>query len=287
MARSMTAYASAEATSELGQLRLELRSVNHRFLELGFKLPEELRALEPKLRERIQKVAQRGKIDLSLRFRASPQSHELALNEPLVDGLLALAERLHNQRPELAPLSTANVLAWPGAVQSNELDSEALRSQVLQVLEQALREFEQARSREGNQLAELLGQRVRAIEALRAQALTLGPQIRAALGEKLRVRMAEFQATLDANRLEAELVMQLQKLDVDEELERLAIHLIEAERVLQLSEPIGRRLDFLIQELHREANTFGAKSVDARTSQIGVDMKVLIEQVREQVQNLE
>ena len=287
MARSMTAFANAESNGILGQLRFELRSVNHRFLELGLKLPEELRALEPHLREMAQKLIQRGKVDLTLRFKAPMQQEALALNQPLVEGLLALADALHNRHPELKPLSTSDVLAWPGAVQVSECDSEGLKKAAITTFRECLSEFDAARAREGNKLAETLRDKLLQLGQLREQALLLLPHIKVALHEKLTLRLAEFKDTLDPSRLEAELILTLHKLDVDEELERLRIHLLEAERVLGLSEPIGRRMDFLIQELHRECNTFGAKSVDARTSQLGIDMKVLVEQVREQVQNLE
>ena len=287
MARSMTAFANAESNGILGQLRFELRSVNHRFLEFGLKLPEELRALEPHLREMAQKSIQRGKVDLTLRFKAPIQQEALALNQPLVEGLLALADALHNRHPELKPLSTSDVLAWPGAVQGSECDSEGLKKAAISAFRECLSEFDAARAREGNKLAETLRDKLLQLGQLREQALLLLPQIKVALHEKLTLRLAEFKDTLDPSRLEAELILNLHKLDVDEELERLRIHLLEAERVLGLNEPIGRRMDFLIQELHRECNTFGAKSVDARTSQLGIDMKVLVEQVREQVQNLE
>ncbi len=287
MARSMTAFANSDATGALGQLRFELRSVNHRFLELGLKLPEELRALEPQLREMAQKLIQRGKVDLTLRYKAPAQQDALALNQPLVEGLLALADTLHNRHPELKPLSTADVLAWPGAVLGAENDNEGLKKLALSCFRDCLNEFDAARAREGDKLAQTLRDKLAQLSVLRAQALNLLPQIKTALHEKLTLRLAEFKDTLDPSRLEAELVLNLHKLDVDEELERLRIHLIEGERVLALNEPIGRRLDFLIQELHRECNTFGAKSVDARTSQLGIDMKVLVEQVREQVQNIE
>jgi uncharacterized protein (TIGR00255 family) len=201
--------------------------------------------------------------------------------------LLALADDLHNRHPELKPLSTADVLAWPGAVQGSEQDLDGLRKAALKVFAECLSEYDAARAREGDKLAQNLREKLAQLGALREQALLLLPQIKTALHERLQARVAEFRETLDPNRLEAELVLNLHKFDVDEELERLRIHLLEGERVLNLNEPIGRRLDFLVQELHRECNTFGAKSIDVRTSQLGVDMKVLVEQVREQVQNLE
>ena len=287
MARSMTAFGQADGQSPLGQLRFEIRSVNHRFLELGLKLPEEFRSLEPQLREAAQKRIQRGKVDVGLRYFANLGAESLALNSTMVEALLAIADDLHNRHPELKPLTTADVLAWPGAVRGAELDTEALKSAALELFQRALAEFDAARGREGEKLAETLREKLVQLESLRVQALALIPGIKAVLREKLSTRMAEFAENLDPARLEAELILNLHKLDVDEELERLRIHLIEAQRVLNLREPMGRRLDFLVQELHRECNTFGAKSIDARTSQLGVDMKVLVEQVREQVQNLE
>jgi uncharacterized protein (TIGR00255 family) len=287
MARSMTAFSNAEHNDSQAQLRIEIRSVNHRFLELGIKLPEELRALEPVWRERIQKRVQRGKVDVYVRLKTQVGASALCLNDGFVDSLMQLSRRLGGHYSELKPLTTADVLAWPGAVVQTELDTEGLRSKANQVLGAALDDFDAAREREGNKLAEVLLDRVSQLNALREKAIAAMPAIRAALKEKLQARMSELQTTLDPARLEAELVLNLQKLDVDEELERLRIHLLETERVLATKEPIGRRLDFLVQELHRECNTFGAKSVDAGTSQLGVDLKVIVEQIREQVQNLE
>jgi len=172
-------------------------------------------------------------------------------------------------------------------MQGSELDADALRALFLVELTALLTEFDLARRREGTQLAQLLLIRASGLRALREQALVLMPMIRAALKEKLLNRFAELKAELDPSRLEAELMLALQKMDVDEELDRLRVHLDEVERVIGLNEPVGRRLDFLVQELHRECNTFGAKSADARSTQISVDMKVLVEQMREQLQNLE
>jgi uncharacterized protein (TIGR00255 family) len=287
MARSMTAFASAERSDAWGQLRVEFRSVNHRFLELTIKMPDELRSLEPIWREHIQKRVQRGKVDVFVRLKSNAIAGSLQINQPVIDSLLAATSALQSRFPELRPMGTAEVLAWPGVVVQSESDPEALRKQATAVLEQALADYDVARAREGDKLAEVLAERVQQLTEIREKALLLLPHIRIALKEKLMARLAEFQGQLEPNRLEAELVLQLQKLDVDEELERLRIHLLEATRVLGSGEAIGRRLDFLVQELHRECNTFGAKSVDAQTSQMAVDMKVLVEQFREQVQNLE
>jgi uncharacterized protein (TIGR00255 family) len=287
MSRSMTAYANAEAQLAQGQIRVEIRSVNHRFLELGVKIPEELRALEPQIRERVQARVQRGKLDLNVRYKAEPGQGGLRLNQTVIDSLIRIADDLHNRNPELKPLSTADVLAWPGAVEGNDSDTEALKSEVVRVIDSLLKSFDEARVREGEKLAATLLDKVAQIADIRTQALGMMPLIRQNLQERLRAKVAEFQESLEPNRIEAELVMYLNKMDVDEELERLRIHLEEISRVLKLREPIGKRLDFLVQELHRECTTFGNKSIDARTSQMGVDLKVLVEQIREQVQNLE
>lgn len=287
MSRSMTAYANAEAQLAQGQIRVEIRSVNHRFLELGVKIPEELRALEPQIRERVQARVQRGKLDLNVRYKTEPGQGGLRLNQSVVDSLIRIADDLHNRNPELKPLSTADVLAWPGVVETHDSDTEAFKNEVVRVIDGLLKSFDEARVREGEKLAATLLDKVSQIAAIRTQALALMPLIRQTLQERLRAKMAEFQESLEPNRIEAELVIYLNKMDVDEELERLRIHLEEITRVLKLREPIGKRLDFLVQELHRECTTFGNKSVDARTSQMGVDLKVLVEQIREQVQNLE
>jgi len=287
MPHSMTAFASRELNDAIGSLRLEIKSVNHRFFEFSQKMPDEFRALEPQVRERAQKLIQRGKVDLYVRFKASAGGNSLAINTPLVEQLINVASDLHNRHPELRPMGTAEVLMWPGVMQGSELDAESLRARFLVELAALLTEFDLARRREGTQLAQLLLDRALGLRALREQALVLMPMIRAALKEKLSNRFAELKAELDPSRLEAELMVALQKMDVDEELDRLRVHLDEVERVIGLNEPVGRRLDFLVQELHRECNTFGAKSADARSTQISVDMKVLVEQMREQLQNLE
>ena len=287
MPHSMTAFASRELSNSIGSLRLEIKSVNHRFFEFSPKMPDEFRALEPQVRASAQKLIQRGKVDLYVKFKATAGANSLAVNEALVDQLINLASDLHNKHPELRPMGTAEVLQWPGVMQGTEQDSDTLRALFLSELNLLLIEFDAARRREGTQLTQLLLDRASGLRALRDQALLLMPQIRAALKEKLSNRFAELKAELDPSRLEAELMLALQKMDVDEELDRLRVHLDEVERVMTLSEPVGRRLDFLVQELHRECNTFGAKSADARSTQISVDMKVLVEQMREQLQNLE
>jgi len=288
MIRSMTAFASAERQTPWGTLGCELRAVNHRYLELSVRAPEELRVLEPALRERIGAKVQRGKLELSLRLRAAPDaaSATLRLNEPLLDQLAAASRTFGPRFPGLT-VDFATLLALPGVMQQDGIDSAGLQGEALALAEETIAEFLRAREREGEMLAATLRERLAGVEAACAQVRQWLPEIRTGLRTRLEARFAELAPALDPGRLEQEFVLWLQKLDVDEELDRLATHIAEARRVLGLREAVGRRLDFLMQEFNREANTLGSKSVDARTSQVAVELKVLIEQMREQVQNLE
>jgi len=288
MIRSMTAFASADRQTPWGTLGCELRAVNHRYLELSVRAPEELRVLEPALRERIGAKVQRGKLELSLRLRAAPDatSATLRLNEPLLDQLAAASRTFGPRFPGLT-VDFATLLALPGVVQQDGIDSAGLQGEALALAEETIAEFLRAREREGEMLAATLRERLAGVETACAQVRQWLPEIRAGLRTRLEARFAELAPALDPGRLEQEFVLWLQKLDVDEELDRLATHIAEARRVLGLREAVGRRLDFLMQEFNREANTLGSKSVDARTSQVAVELKVLIEQMREQVQNLE
>ena len=288
MPKSMTAYGSAEGPTALGHLRLEMRTVNHRFLEISTKLPEELRSLEPVMRERIGQRLSRGKLDLSARLRSDPERPAtLIINHALLDQLTGLVDELTRRNGRLAAGHASDLLNWPGLVTTGEYDVEEVGKQVLMLIDRALDSLEAQREREGKRLAEVMGERVAGLRTARLAAIELLPTIRQGLRDKLMAKLAEIVASVDPQRIEQEIVFALQKMDVDEELDRLGIHLEEMARTLSRSEPVGRRLDFLTQELHREANTFGSKSTDARTSQLAVDMKVLIEQIREQVQNLE
>ena len=287
MIRSMTAYAAGERATKWGALSGELRAVNHRFLELGLRLPEELRAFEAMLRERVAARIARGKLDLVLRLRAASAGEALQVDEALVDRLAALAQRLAVRFPQLQ-VQFADLLQFPGVLQSGGLDGEALQREALAVLDAVLDDFIAAREREGGKLAAVIGERADAIERIVAEVRTLVPQIRAGQRQKLQARLADLGTPLEPGRLEQELVLWLQKLDVDEELDRLGSHLAELRRILKGGkEPVGRRLDFLLQEFNREANTLGSKSVDARTSNAAVELKVLIDQIREQIQNIE
>jgi uncharacterized protein (TIGR00255 family) len=286
MIRSMTAFASGERATTSGTLGCELRAVNHRFLELGVRLPEELRTLEPALRERVAGRVARGKIDLTFRLRAPEGGDMLRLDPRLVAQLSELALDLQPRFPALR-VELTELLQFPGVLQSATGDSESLQADALALLDQVLAEFVAAREREGRNLSTVILERVDAIARRAADVRELMPAIRAGQRHKLQARLADLAQPADPGRLEQELVLWLQKLDVDEELDRLDSHVVEIRRVLDQSEPVGRRLDFLLQEFNREANTLGSKSVDVRTSQAAVDLKVLIDQVREQIQNIE
>ena len=286
MIRSMTAFASGERATEWGVLGCELRAVNHRFLELGLRLPEELRIYEPMLRERVASRVSRGKLDLAMRLRAPDADGGLHLNETMVTELSRLNIGLTARFPGLRT-SLTELLQYPGVLQGRGVDPEALQGEVLTLLDAVLDDFLATREREGGKLAAVIGERADAITRIAAEVRTLVPQIRIGQRQKLDARLADLAQPADPGRVEQELVMWLQKLDVDEELDRLDSHLSELRRILKQREPVGRRLDFLLQEFNREANTLGSKSVDARTSNAAVELKVLIDQIREQIQNIE
>ncbi|WP_146908395.1 YicC/YloC family endoribonuclease [Arenimonas daejeonensis] len=287
MIRSMTAFAACERAATGGSLACELRAVNHRFHELSVRAPEELRAIEPALRERVAQKVSRGKVDLVLRFRPNAGGRaELKVNEPLLDQLSDLATRAHSRFPGLRT-DFIELMRFPGVVEEDALDQAGLQAEALALLDTTLAEFVASREREGAKLAAVMRERIDGIERITAQVKQWLPEIRVALRAKLETKLADLKLPLEPGRLEQEVVLNLQKIDVDEELDRLASHVSEARRVLGLPEAVGRRLDFLMQEFNREANTLGSKSVDSRTTQAAVELKVLIEQLREQVQNLE
>ncbi len=286
MIRSMTAFASGERATPWGTLGCELRSVNHRFLEVGVRLHDELRVLEPVLRERIAARVSRGKLDLTLRLRAPEGGNGLQLDHARLRELSELAIDMTSRFPGLHTDFT-QLLQFPGVLQAPVADVAALHEQAVALLEEVLDEFVASREREGAKLSAVIGDRIDGIARIAGEVRTLMPAIRAGQRSKLESRLADLPQPLDPGRLEQELVLWLQKLDVEEELDRLESHVSEARRVLKLKEAVGRRLDVLLQEFHREANTLGSKSVDSRSSAAAVELKVLIDQVREQIQNIE
>ena len=288
MIRSMTAFAREQGHGEYGELTWEIRSVNHRFLESTVRLPEELRAIEPVVRERVTLRLGRGKVECNLRFKAATAAAtELKVNDGLVDQILAAADKMAHRLHSSHQLSIMDLLRWPGVLETAEQDFTPLQEAAVELLDKTIDSLLEAREREGGRLAELIAQRITSMRAQVELARERMPQVIAAVRDRLRSRLAEVAETLDQARLEQEMALLAQRLDVDEEMDRLRTHLDEVERVLEQDEPVGRRLDFLMQELNREANTLGSKSADSETTAVSVEMKVLIEQMREQVQNIE
>lgn len=287
MIRSMTAFAACERAATGGHLSCELRAVNHRYLELGIRAPEDLRSIETAFRERLAQKISRGKVDLGFRYRPlAGSSGALRVNESLLGQLSELATKAHSRFPGLRTEFT-ELLRYPGVIEEEAFDQAGLQADALALLDQTIAQFVLAREREGANLAAVMRERVDGIERIVAQVREWLPDIRSALRARMEAKIADLKLPLDPGRLEQEVVLNLQKIDVDEELDRLSSHVAEARRVFALPEAVGRRLDFLMQEFNREANTLGSKSVDSRTTQAAVELKVLIEQLREQVQNLE
>ncbi|MBT9611994.1 MAG: YicC family protein [Burkholderiales bacterium] len=288
MIYSMTGYAALSQELPQGTLNLEIKSVNSRYLDTQFRIVDELRGLEPSLRELIGARLARGKIDCRLGFSAAITAESLSrVNSGLIDQLLSLNQLVQERAPNAAPLSVAEILRWPGVIASEELSKEALKDAVLALLTQALDDLAATRSREGAKLKDILLDRAAQMEGLVARIKPKTATIVANFQEKLRQKIKEAEVGGDDERIRQEIVLFAQKIDVDEELERLTTHLTELKRVLGKGGGVGKRLDFLMQELNREANTLGSKSVDAEMSQASMDMKVLIDQMREQIQNIE
>ncbi len=289
MPRSMTGFARREAKLSWGTAVWEIRSVNHRYLEPSFRLPEDFREIEPHLRDAMRKSLQRGKVEASLSIQWEHEAEaDLGINLSRVTQLAKAATQINDVLGKAAaPLSALEILKWPGVMQKQELDREVMQAAVLSVFEDALTGLIEHRSREGAELEQLILQRLDAVSAQVVKVRARMPEILAAQREKLQTKLAALQIDLDPDRLEQEIVMLAQKADVDEELDRLDTHVIEVKRSLKQTDSLGRRLDFLMQELNREANTLSSKSIVSDTTQAAVELKVLIEQMREQVQNIE
>lgn len=288
MLRSMTAFARQEQSSAWGAIIWELRSVNHRYLETTIRLPEILRGLELPTRERVAAALSRGKVECILKLQSTgPVLSAISLNRPLVERLLEIANEVEHLIGPGTGLQLGEVLRWPGVISEVESDSDELQQLVLGGLDAALVELISTREREGQRIAELLQQRCEAIGIQIQRVRIRRPEVQARWREKLLARLADIAANADPGRLEQELVLIAQRLDVEEELDRLEGHLTEIQEVLRRTEPVGRRLDFLMQELNREANTLSSKSADTETTRAAVELKVLIEQMREQIQNIE
>ncbi|NCF28746.1 MAG: YicC family protein [Gammaproteobacteria bacterium] len=288
MIRSMTAFARSERTEQWGTAYWELRSVNNRYLDVTPRLPEEVRAIEGAIRERVRARLGRGKVDCTLRLSLGAGSDaslelDLELARRIAEATREIDALLHDP----ARINAVDVLRWPGVVQTQSPDIDAVGKAVLELLDDALKELVTTREREGQHIDGLLRQRCDEIQALTGAVRQRLPEVLEACRQRLRDRLAEFAEQLNEERLEQEMAMVAQKTDVAEELDRLDAHIKEVRRVLDEEQPAGRRLDFLMQELNREANTLGSKSIDTETTRASVDLKVFIEQMREQIQNVE
>ena len=288
MLNSMTGFARETAESPFGTITCELRAVNHRFLDVQFRLPEELRPKEIELRGQIGERVKRGKVECALYLRrGSGKGAEMTIDESLVRqigaGAATVADLLHNTR-EIDPV---DVLRWPGVVSEAEIDAEPLYEESKQVIDAALAALVEMRSSEGERIATMIESRLDDILAIAAGVRDRMPSVLDAVRNKLLERIEKLDVEADPARLETELALIAQKLDVDEEVDRLESHVSEVRTAMKSDEPVGRRLDFLMQELNREANTLGSKSADTETTKSAVDLKVLIEQMREQIQNVE
>ena len=296
MISSMTGFARREMSGPFGELTCELRSVNHRYLEPGFRLPEELRSLEGELRQRLAKELRRGKLDCTIHLRGSHQAErELRVDEAALQRLLKRTEEIAGRLPGgtlfgallgTARVDPLEVLRWPGVLRDDAPDTESLQGACRALFQETIKEMVAARRREGQRLRELIDQRCDSLAELVASLRTRMPELQTRLRNRLQERLAELGTAVDASRFEQEVALLLQRADVDEELDRLDGHIVEIRRVIEGDEAAGRRLDFLMQELNREANTLSSKSQELDVTRIAVDMKVLIEQMREQVQNI-
>jgi len=288
MIKSMTGFARTDSQQDWGSLVWEIRSLNHRYLEVSVRLPEEMRQLEAAVREQVARLLNRGKVECNLRFVRLPGALcGMQLNKEHADRFIGLhaeaAEILHDS----SSLQPMQLLKWPGVVEEVEEDLGSVRELALSLFSQAISDLVENRQREGESLKAIVQSRCQNIEGIVSKMAQRLPDIREHAKQRLHDRLSELDVDIDQTRFEQEVVIQLHKMDVDEELDRLQTHVKEVLDVLERDEPIGRRLDFLMQELNREANTLGSKSISVESTAAAVDLKVLIEQMREQIQNIE
>jgi uncharacterized protein (TIGR00255 family) len=284
----MTGYASAARESAAGSIAVELKTVNHRYLEFQTRMPEELRPLEPALREAVGARLTRGKVDCRITITPGAATARAITPDMLaMQALSAASARVVEAFPQARPLSVNEVLHWPGVLADANISPERLREEVMALIASAIQELDQTRAREGAKLEAVLRERLGSIAALVKEAQPLMPGAIRAFQEKLTAKLAEAGASVADERLQQEVVLYAARIDVDEELSRLVTHVTEFRRVLDKGGTVGKRLDFLCQEFNREANTLGSKSVSNEITRISVELKVLIEQMREQVQNIE
>jgi uncharacterized protein (TIGR00255 family) len=288
MIRSMTGFARRERQGVWGTLSCELRTVNHRYLEVSLRLPDELKALDNEIRQVIAASLRRGKVDANIYLKsAAGNQRALELDLNLLNEVIGRVQEVRERVQDTAAVSPLDLLRWPGVVREAEMDAAPIIAAALELAREALSELNETRQREGQRIRELLLARCTAMRAQTQSVKLRLPEVSQRLRERIKDRIAQLGMAPDNERLEQELVMYAHKMDVDEELDRLVGHLDEVQAALNSSEPAGRRLDFLMQELNREANTLSSKSQDSETTKAAVDMKVMIEQMREQIQNVE
>ncbi|WMN87465.1 YicC family protein [Vibrio parahaemolyticus] len=288
MIYSMTAYARKEVKGDWGSAVWEIRSVNQRYLETYFRMPEQFRGLEPVLRERFRKRLARGKVECNLRFEANPAAKgELSINETLANQVIKAAEQVMHMTGELSRINPFQVMQWPGVMETPEQDMDEVNKVLLSAFDEALGEFIDARGREGDNMKALIEQRLDAITAEVVKVRARMPEILEWQRERLFSKFEDAKVELDPSRVEQELILLAQKSDVAEELDRLDSHVKETTNILKKGGAVGRRLDFMMQEFNRESNTLASKSISTDITASGVELKVLIEQMREQIQNIE
>ncbi len=288
MINSMTGYATAARELAWGSVSVELRSVNHRYLDVSFRMPDELRPAETALREAIAATVTRGKVECRVAYALrSGAQNSAELDDTLLAQLLGLNAKVRSALPDARTLGVADILRWPGMLGAEELPVDELRVTANELMPEVLREFTAARGREGEKLAAVILERAADMRTRIAVVQPRMPGIIAAFQDKLNARLQEALVSADDERVRQEIALFVNKIDVDEELSRLATHLDELQRILQKGGAAGKRLDFLMQELNREANTLGSKSVDIEVTRVAMDLKLLIEQMREQIQNIE
>jgi len=284
----MTAFVQHESQSEQSRLVWEIRSVNHRYLEISMRLPEELRSAEMMFRETIKASLSRGRIDAVLRYQSAESSaNSPELNLDTINQLMVWSRTVQSTVPVVGELSIADILKWPGVLTPERIDEDQLSVTAKDALANALSVLASQRQREGRQLAVVINAKLAAARDIVIGVQSRGPELDQYARQRLNERVSEFAEQLEPGRFEQELVLLLAKSDITEEIDRLQLHLAEVENILNGSGPVGRRLDFLMQELNREANTLGSKSNHPETTTAAVDLKVLIEQMREQIQNIE
>lgn len=288
MIRSMTAFSRCDQSTDWGTLSWEVRTVNHRYLEPSFRMPEELRAIESQLRERLTKRLGRGKIECNCRFQAQQETQtSLTINTEFAKQLVETSREVDHLLYNSAAVNALDILRWPGVIETSSADWGVLRQDALKLFDEALDDLISTREREGDCLKAMIIERLDAIAIIVTEVRKVIPEIITAQRTKIIERLNGLDVELDNGRLEQEASILVHKMDVDEEMDRLAAHLDEVRRNLEGNKPVGRRLDFLMQELNREANTLGSKSINIDTTRASVDLKVLIEQMREQIQNIE